>query len=247
MSRVVLVTGANRGIGRGLVAHYLAQPGTTVIGTVRDVLSEKAKDLNALPKGPGSGLIVVPLNVDNPSSAAEAASDIQTQHHIEHIDVVIANAGICNHWGSVLEMAESDVLSHFEVNTLGPLRLFKAMAPLLQKASTPKFVYISTLLASIHEIENIPSSTTAYGMSKVAGNYLVKKIDAENKHLIALSVDPGLVQTDMGARAAQSLGIGKAPVTIEDTVRGITAQIDAATKSTTSGQFVNYNGDRVRW
>ncbi|EAU32672.1 predicted protein [Aspergillus terreus NIH2624] len=192
MSRVVLVTGANRGIGRGLVAHYLTQPDTTVIGTVRDISSEKAKELNALSKGPGSGLIIVSLNADNPSSAAEAASEIQTQHHIDHIDVVIANAGICNHWGPVLEMTDSDVLSHFEVNTLGPLRLFKAVAPLLQKASTPKFVYISTLLASIHEIENIPSfTTTAYGMSKVAGNYLVKKIDAENKHLIALSVDPG--------------------------------------------------------
>jgi len=173
------------------VAHYLAQPDTTVIGTVRDISSEKAKDPSTLPKGHGSSLIVVPLNVENPSSAAEAASEIQTQHHIEHIDVVISNAGICNHWGPVQEMADSDVLSHFEVNTLGPLRLFKAMAPLLQKASTPKFIYISTLLASILEIEQMPSLTSAYGMSKVAGNYLVKKIDAENKHLITLSIDPG--------------------------------------------------------
>lgn len=173
------------------MAHYLAQPDNTVIGTVRDVLSEQAKDLSTLPKGLGSRLIVVPLSVDNPSSAAQAASEIQTQHHIEHLDIVIANAGICNHWGPVLEMADSDVLSHFEVNTLGPLRLFQALAPLLQKAGTPKFVYISTLLASIREIERMPSLTAAYGMSKVAGNYLVKKIDAENEHLIAFSMDPG--------------------------------------------------------
>lgn len=173
------------------MAHYLAQPDTTIIGSVRDISFEKANDLSALPKGHGSNLIVVPLNIDSPSSAAEAASEIRTQHHIKHIDVVIANAGICNHWGPVHEMADSDVLSHFEVNTLGPLRLFRAMAPLLQKASTPKFAYISTLLASVREIEQIPSLTAAYGMSKVAGNYLVKKIDAENKHLIALPIDPG--------------------------------------------------------
>lgn len=142
--------------------------------------------------------------------------------------------------GPVQEMADSDVLSHFEVNTLGPLRLFKAMALLLQKASTPKFVYISTLLASIREIERLPSLTTAYGMSKVAGNYLVKKIDAKNKHLIALSIHPGyvnlnystlrkasmrltllvlflmirLVQTDMGVHAAELHGLEKAPVTV---------------------------------
>ncbi|KAM0118052.1 hypothetical protein ACP6JC_005278 [Aspergillus fumigatus] len=191
MNRVVLITGVNRGIGRGLAAHYLAQPGTTVIGTVRDNSSEKAKDLSKLPKGRGCDLIIVPLSVDNPSRVAEAASEIQTRHHIEHIDVVIANAGICNHWGPIQEMTDLDVLSHFAVNTLGPLRLFTAMAPLLQRASTPKFVYISTLLASIHAIEQMPSLTAAYGMSKVAGNYLVKKIDAENKHLTTLSIDPG--------------------------------------------------------
>ncbi|KAH1648103.1 hypothetical protein KXX16_008935 [Aspergillus fumigatus] len=224
MNRVVLITGVNRGIGRGLAAHYLAQPGTTVIGTVRDNSSEKAKDLSKLPKGRGCDLIIVPLSVDNPSRVAEAASEIQTRHHIEHIDVVIANAGICNHWGPIQEMTDLDVLSHFAVNTLGPLRLFTAMAPLLQRASTPKFVYISTLLASIHAIEQMPSLTAAYGMSKVAGNYLVKKIDAENKHSITLSIDPGLVQTDMGSRAAQLNGLEKAPVTVEDTVPGITRQ-----------------------
>ncbi|KAF4233505.1 hypothetical protein CNMCM6805_009162 [Aspergillus fumigatiaffinis] len=240
MSRVILVTGANRGIGRGLAAHYLAQPCTTVIETVRDISSGKAKDLSTLPKGRGCGLIIVQLSVDKQSSVAEAAAEIQTQHHIEHIDVVIANAGICNHWGPIQEMADLDVISHFEVNTLGPLRLFKAMAPLLQKASAPKFVYISMLLASISAIEQMPSLTAAYGMSKVAGNYLIKKLDAENKHLIALSIDPGLVQTDMGSRAAKFNGLEKAPVTVEDTVGGITRQIDAASKSTTSGQFSKY-------
>lgn len=173
------------------MAHYLAQPDTTVIGTIREISSEKAKDLNTLPKSHGSSLIVVQLHANSPSSAMKAVSEIQTQHHIEHIDVVIANAGICNHWGPVQEMADSEVLSHIEVNTLGPLRLFKATALLLQNASTPKFVYISTLLASISGIEQMPSLTAAYGMSKAAGNYLVKKIDAENQHLITLSIDPG--------------------------------------------------------
>jgi norsolorinic acid ketoreductase len=179
------------GIGKGLSAHYLAQPDTTVIATGRDASSENAKDLNKLPKGDGSALIVVQLHVDSPSGAAEAVSEIQTQHRIRHVDIVIANAGIYNHWGPVQEMADADVLSHFEVNALGVLRLFRAVAPLLQKANSPKFAYISTLLSSIHEIGQLASLTAAYGMSKAAGNYLVKKIDAENKYLIALSIDPG--------------------------------------------------------
>lgn len=179
------------GIGRGLAAHYLVEPDTTVIGTVRHVLSENVKHLRELPKGGRSDLIIVQLSADSPSDTARAVYEIQTRHRIGHIDIVIANAGICNHWGPVQEMADLDVLSHLEVNTLGPLRLFRAVAPLLRKASTPKFAYISTLLSSIHEIEQISSLATAYGMSKVAGNYMVRKIDTENKYLISLPIDPG--------------------------------------------------------
>jgi norsolorinic acid ketoreductase len=74
-----------------------------------------------------------------------------------------------------------------------------------------------------------------------------------------------MVQTDMGSRAAQANGLEKAPVTVQDTVHGITSQvcrilaiptgrrlltllqIEAATKSTTSGQFVNFKGEKVHW
>lgn len=90
-----------------------------------------------------------------------------------------------------MEVTEQDVTSHFEVNTLGPLRLFKAMAPMLQKARAPKFIYISTLLAGMGGIGNISTLTGPYGMSKAAGNFLVRKIHAEDDHFITLSVDPG--------------------------------------------------------
>ncbi|KAL4999768.1 hypothetical protein BDV10DRAFT_183919 [Aspergillus recurvatus] len=247
MSTVVLVTGGNRGIGKGLVAHYLAQPDTTVIATAREASSQTANALDTLQKGHRSRLLIVQLSVDIVSSVAEAASVIEKHHHIHKIDTVISNAGICDHWGPVLEMKDADVLTHFQVNTLGPLRLFHALAPLLKNASAPKFIYISTLLSSISGIDQIDSLTAAYGMSKAAGNYLMRKIDAENGHLITLSIDPGLVQTDMGARAAQFNGLEKAPVTIEDAVRGITNQIAKVNKSTTSGQFVDYNGVKVAW
>ena len=83
--------------------------------------------------------------------------------------------------------------------------------------------------------------------------------------LVVSFLNGRMVQTDMGSRAAQANGLEKAPVTVEDTVRGIThqvrkktdyyvslgllksLQIEIATKSTTSGQFVNYNGDKVPW
>lgn len=173
------------------MGHYLARPDTTVIASVRDTTSAKAKELDSLQKGDGSHIIIVELIADNPDSAGKAATTIRTQHQIDHIDIVVANAGICDHWGPIAEVAEQDVTSHFEVNTLGPLRLFKAMAPMLQKARAPKFIYISTLLASIGGIGKMFTLTGPYGMSKAAGNFFVRKIHAEDNHLITLSIDPG--------------------------------------------------------
>lgn len=173
------------------MGHYLARPDTTVIASVRDTTSAKAKELELLQKGKSSRIIIVELAADDSYSAEKAATKIRTQHQIEHIDIAVANAGICDHWGPIAEVTEQDVTSHFEVNTLGPLRLFKSMAPILQKARAPKFIYISTLLASIGGIGNMFTLTGPYGMSKAAGNFLVRKIHAEDDHLITLSVDPG--------------------------------------------------------
>lgn len=74
-------------------------------------------------------------------------------------------------------------MSHLEVNALGPLRLFRAAAPLLQSSKQPKFVYIYSELASIARLGHSSSLTTAYEMSKVAGKYLVKKVGAEHANL----------------------------------------------------------------
>ncbi|KAL4907941.1 hypothetical protein BDW74DRAFT_148272 [Aspergillus multicolor] len=246
MSQVVLVTGATRGIGKGLVTHYLARPSTTVIATVRDPTSANATALNSLPRGHDSRLIIVALTADSPTSAATTASEIQDAHGITHIDIVIANAGICEHWGPVLDATEADILAHFQVNTLGPLRLIQATAPLLAKAAAPKFIYISTLLASIGGVGQLVSLTGPYGMSKAAGNFLVRKIHDENEQLVTLAVNPGLVQTDLGGWAAQNYGLKEAPVTLEESVRGIMTQIDAVDKST-SGSFVDALGEQVAW
>jgi norsolorinic acid ketoreductase len=205
---VVLITGTNRGkyyvltpdipkltmrtgIGKGLTTAYLAMPNTTVIATVRDASIKSTSELSSIPKGPNSHLIIDQLSLDDPTGATHAVSRIQKEYSVDHIDIVIANAGICNHWGPVRDMEDSVLIAHFEVNTLGPLRLFKAAAPLLKASGQPKFVYISTALASIDGLENSPSLTAAYGVSKAAGNYLIKKIHGEDETLIAFSIDPG--------------------------------------------------------
>lgn len=207
----VLITGANRGecscaflkkkkqkvsslqagIGATLVSLYLTRPNTTVIATVREITEANKIILHSFNQAKGSRLILVPFNLDLPSSATDDMFHLEDRYGVSSLDIVVANAGICNTWSPVDKLSDNEALVHFEVNALGLLRLFKAVLPLLQAAQQPKMAYMSTNLASIHDITHNSSLTAAYGMSKVAGNYLIEKINAEFDDLIAFPISPG--------------------------------------------------------
>jgi norsolorinic acid ketoreductase len=138
---------------------------------------------------------------------------------------VIANAGISEHYAPASSTSLDQVRSHFEVNSVGVLALFQAVLPLLQKSSRPMFVALSTAVASIGAMENIPVESTAYGMSKVALNYMVKRIHVENKDLISFVISPGWVQTEMGQAGAAASGLEEAPVKLEDSIKGMLEKV----------------------
>jgi norsolorinic acid ketoreductase len=104
---------------------------------------------------------------------------------------VIASAGISKYYGLASVTPIEEVKEHFEVNTIGPLILFQATYPLLTGSSRPIFVALSTGIGSIGEMGNLPLPATAYGISKVALNYLVRKIHFENPEITAFVISPG--------------------------------------------------------
>ncbi|KAL7916561.1 NAD(P)-binding protein [Trichoderma velutinum] len=241
----ILITGASRGIGASLAAKYLLRPNTTVVATVRQVTTQHEERLHSLPCGQGSRVIILPFDMNVPSSITEGVALLQTEYGIKSLDLVIANAGICDAHGPVAKISEAGMLEHFEVNTVGLLRLFKATIPLLSDSEKPKLVYISTSVASISQL-NTWSVTTEYGISKMAGNFLMKMISIEHSNVIALSISPGFVQTDMGNRGAKALGLEKAPLTVEDCTAGVIKLIDAASKEIT-GRFLDLEGGEIPW
>lgn len=175
-----------------MVKKYLARPHTTVIGTVRDPSAPASKALHDLPKAEGSRIIVVKIESTSDTDALEAIKSLST-HDIDHIDIVIANAGIfsISAFQRVSEMKTSDLLHHFDVNAAGPVRLFQAVLPLLEKAAAPIFMAVFTAVSSIAGLEYIPFPLSSYGASKAALNYLVRKIHFENEGLIAFAIHPG--------------------------------------------------------
>jgi len=107
---------------------------------------------------------------------------------------VIANSGIGDVYAPAYQTTIEDVQGHFAVNTLGPLRLFQAMRSLLSSSTrVPKFVILSTAIASIELTTTFPLQTAAYGASKTAINFICRRIHAEEDWLVAFPISPGYV------------------------------------------------------
>lgn len=135
----VLITGASRGLGRGLAQRFLAKPNHVVIAANRDPSGATSAALQNLPKGEGSRLIIVKLDSGVEGDATEAVKALETQG-IDVLDVVVANAAISEVYPTVSELNASDLQKHITVNVLGVIWLYQAVLPLLRKSPDPKWV-----------------------------------------------------------------------------------------------------------
>ncbi|KAF4949206.1 hypothetical protein FGADI_9063 [Fusarium gaditjirri] len=251
----VLITGGNRGIGQGLVKTFLVRPSHTVIVGVRDPSHPTSKALQDLPVGKGSKLITVKLDSSVPSDAAAAVAALKDEHGISALDIVIANAGIASDGGLVRDTTVDNIRKHFEVNTIGPVVLFQAVADLLQASKTgkPLFVAISTLIASLGSMERLvglPPTSSPYGGSKAALNWFIRRLHFEEPWLTSFVIHPGLVETDMAAAAVgggSKEGLSAyGAITVKTSVTSLVSVIDNASKAL-SGTFQNYDGTPNAW
>ncbi|KAF2177065.1 NAD(P)-binding protein [Zopfia rhizophila CBS 207.26] len=239
----VLITGTNRGIGKGLVTTYLATPNTTVIATVRDPAHPTAQSLSSLPKASGSSLIIVRLDVSSAESITGAIETLKSTHGITALDVVIGNAGI------------ADLTGPPALNPrLGAPELSRAVIPLLRASKAEgkgKFVLISSAGGSLTSM-NIIIPVAAYGASKALANFLIKWLALENEDVLIWAMHPGMVVTDMGKNGFEALkekgiDVTQYVISVEDSTRGIKNVIDDAAAEKTSGKFIAYDGSELPW
>lgn len=184
-----LITGANRGIGLGLVTALVKRPNTTVVATVRKLSSNTS--LSQLPTASGSKVIVVKIDSQDYSDPASAVAELQSKHGITKVDVVIANAGISDHYAPASKVSFAEAERHYAINVVAPIALFQATLPLLEKGSSPQFVGISSGAGSIGDMEKIPIQVTAYGGTKAALNFFLRKAHFENPNISIYAVNPG--------------------------------------------------------
>ncbi|RYP24619.1 hypothetical protein DL765_000445 [Monosporascus sp. GIB2] len=239
---VVLITGGNRGIGQGLVKSFFALPNCTVIAAVRNPEHTTSQALAELPKGNGSNLIVVKYDASLEQDAYDMAKELQEKHNINHLDIVVANAGIAEGYPLVKDVETAGILRHLQVNVFGIISLYQALRNLLQKSpNNPIFAPMGSGAGACGRQPPVPNAL--YGASKAMLQWYGVRINAEDEWLNTFILDPGWVQTDMGTAAAKSFGVEGAPTTIEDSVDGMVQVLTTATKDKYGGKVVLYTGE----
>ncbi|TFK74732.1 NAD(P)-binding protein [Pluteus cervinus] len=169
MSKVILVTGSNAGIGYELV-QLLAEKGHTVYLASRDVT--KGKEAQSKLQQDGHKAKFVQLDVTSPASITAAKEFIEKEEG--RLDVLVNNAGIAK-FESPQNATTVDVAvvrEVFEPNLFGLIQTTTTFIPLLRKSSQPVIVNVSTDMAS-NTVQAGPKSllhVVAYNTSKAAAN-----------------------------------------------------------------------------
>lgn len=190
VSKLRTDTEISKGLGLGFVSTYASRSNHIIIAAVRDPFSASSKALSTLPTGSGSKVLMVKIDSKSETDAADAAAVLKSAG-ISHVDVMIANAGICTDYSRVDQVPLSVLREHVDVNVYGSLTLYKSFYSMLVKSQSPKFVAIGSPLGSLTAMDQRPYPSAAYGPSKAMLHWFVRKISFENPEITSLIVDPG--------------------------------------------------------
>ncbi len=221
MSKTVVITGANRGIGLSFAKHYRQQ--TCNVVAVCRAASTALKSLD----------VEIIENID----VSQEASITELQHALanQSIDLLINNAGILRN--EILGRVDYDSITRqFATNALGPLRVTEALLSGLSDGA--KIAMITSRMGSI--ADNTSGGRYGYRMSKAALNMAAMSVahDVAHRNIAVGIFHPGLVGTDM-------IG-GHGDITPDQAAVRLADGIDALNMEN-SGGFWHSNGERLPW
>jgi short-subunit dehydrogenase len=218
-NKVVMITGASSGIGRGLAVE-LGRRGAKLglVARRADALDEVVHEIETL----GSKAIGLPADVQNGDSVRAAAEKLRA--NLGPIDVLVANAGI----GANIDGAElrgEEVAGVINVNVIGVANCVAAVVPEMVARRQGQLVAISSLAA----YRGLPKSA-AYCASKAAVSALFEslRLDLQPRGIDVTIIHPGFIKTPLTAgRHAQMPFL----MELDDAVKKIVRAIERKRKS----------------
>ncbi|MFC2995888.1 SDR family NAD(P)-dependent oxidoreductase [Acinetobacter sichuanensis] len=229
LQSTVLILGASRGIGLGLVKQYLER-GWQVIATERTLAPDT--NLALLKQNFEAQLSIYQLDInqsDDLKKLSEKLDDIS-------LDILLVNAGVSDDPQQTVGQISTDEFTHLMLtNALSPLRAIENLAHLVKKQGS--IAVMSSALGSVSL--NTEGGFEVYRASKAALNMLLRSYAARagSQHSI-FALMPGWVQTDMGG--------SNAPVSVQESTSGLVNTIEQHV-----GQagiyFVDYQNQPIAW
>jgi len=221
MKRVVVITGANRGIGLAMSAILKSQ-GYLVYAVCRG----SSADLDKLDVRVVTGVdVATTQGIDNMKKALKEVS----------IDVLICNAGILRD-ESLSDLNLDTIREQFEINAIAPLNIVDTLQDNLSEGS--KVAMITSRMGSIND--NGSGGRYGYRMSKAALNAASMSLskDLYSKNIAVGIYHPGYVQTDMVNNNGD--------ITAKEAATRIIGLIDDLSLEE-SGVFKHSNGEVLPW
>ena len=194
--KTALITGANKGIGHE-VARQLAAKGFHVFVGARNAMAgRKTTEGIAKKCGKTTFLEIDVADNDSVTTAAREFSNIA-----DHLDVLVNNAGIIVDGDDANSEINDELFRKtVETNTLGPLRVTRAFAPLLRKSKAPRVINVSSGGGQL--TGGADGWAPAYCISKTALNGVTAQLATAMPKFAVNSVCPGWVRTEMGGENA---------------------------------------------
>ena len=179
MTRSVLVTGGNRGIGLAIARAFVAQ-GDKVAVTHRS-------------SGPPEGLFGVECDVTDTAAVDAAFTAVEAEHG--PVEVLVSNAGMTEDT-LLLRMSEDQFSRVLDTNLTAAYRVCKRAAGRMLRARSGRIVLVSSVVAMTGS-----AGQTNYAAAKAGligfGRSLARELGSRG--ITVNIVAPGFVQTDMTA------------------------------------------------
>lgn len=198
---IALITGANKGLGL-TTARRLGARGWTVIVACRSV--DRGQAAVEQLTGEGVDAVLVALDVTSDESVDSAVK--QVDDRFGRLDVLINNAGVIGNHTPPLETGPDDLLTGYETNVFGPVRVTRAFLPLLRRSTHPRIVMVSSGMGSMSVTTNPERmesglNSLTYPSSKTALNMITTQYSKALPDFRINAADPGYTATDLNGHA----------------------------------------------
>lgn len=189
MTKVALVTGASRGIGRS-IALQLAEEGFNVAVNYAGN-KEKAEEVVTQIKEKGVEAFAIQANVSNPDEVKAMIKEVVNQ--FGSVDVLVNNAGITRD-NLLMRMKEQEWDDVIDTNLKGVFNCIQKVTPQMLRQKGGRIINLTSIVGAVGnpgQINYVASKAGVIGMTKTAARELA------SRQITVNAVAPGFIVSDM--------------------------------------------------